>query len=97
MRTIKTLTGEAISVDNDVLAVLETLYQEVTVKKELQHTYEDVMREIQHVVSQLNLDELRDYLIESLFLNSVTYENERLGAVLKKLPPADPEPPRVSR
>ena len=97
MRTIKTLTGEAIAVDNDVLAVLETLYQEVTVKKELQHTYEDVMREIQHVVSQLNLDELRDYLIESLFLNSVTYENERLGAVLKKLPPADPEPPRVSR
>ena len=87
MRTIKTLTGEAIAVDNDVLAVLETLYQEITVKKELQHTYEDVMREIQHVVSQLSLDELRDYLIESLFLNTVTYENERLGAVLKKLPP----------
>jgi Mg2+ and Co2+ transporter CorA len=97
MRTIKTLTGEAIAVDNDVLAVLETLYQEITVKKELQHTYEDVMREIQHVVSQLNLDELRDYLIESLFMNSVTYENERLGAVLKKLPPAESEPPHASR
>ena len=97
MRTIKTLTGEAIPLDNDVLAVLETLYQEITVKKELQHTYEDVMREIQHVVSQLSLDELRDYLIESLFMNSVTYENERLGAVLKKLPPAEPEPPHVSR
>ncbi len=97
MRTIKTLTGEAISLDNDVLAVLETLYQEITVKKELQHTYEDVMREIQHVVGQMDLEELREYLIESLFLNSVTYENERLGAVLKKLPPAEPDPPSVSR
>jgi hypothetical protein len=97
MRTIKTLTGEAIALDNDVLAVLETLYQEVTVKKQLQHTYEDVMREIQHVVSQLSAEELRDYLIESLFLNSVTYENERLGAILKKLPPAEPEPPEAPR
>jgi hypothetical protein len=25
------------------------------------------------------------YLIESLFLNTVTYENERLGAYMKKL------------
>jgi hypothetical protein len=87
MRTIKTLTGEAIPLDNDLLAVLETLFQEVTVKKQLERTYEDMMREIQHVVSQLNDTELRDYLIESLFLNTVTYENERLGAVLKKLPP----------
>jgi phage gp29-like protein len=86
MRTIKTLTGEAITLDNDLLAVLETLFQEVTVKKQLERTYEDMMREIQHVVSQLNDEELRDYLTESLFLNTVTYENERLGALLKKLP-----------
>jgi hypothetical protein len=92
MRTIKTLTGEAIPLDNDLLAVLEALYQEVTVKKQLDRTYEDVMREIRYVVSQLDLDELREYLIESLFLNSVTYENERLGAVLKKLPPAEDNP-----
>ena len=89
MRTIKTLTGEAITLDNDLLAVLETLFQEVTVKKELARTYEDMMREIQHVVSQLSEDERREYLIESLFLNTVTYENERLGAVLKKLPLVD--------
>jgi hypothetical protein len=99
MRTIKTLTGEAIPLDNDLLAVLETLFQEVTVKKQLARTYEDMMREIQHVVSQLNDGELREYLIESLFLNTVTYENERLGAVLKKLRPTDvdPEPPHASR
>jgi hypothetical protein len=97
MRTIKTLTGEAIALDGDLLAVLETLFREVTVKKELARTYEDMMREIQHVIGQMDLDELREYLIESLFLNTVTYENEKLGAVLKKLPPADPVPPHVSQ
>jgi hypothetical protein len=30
-------------------------------------------------------EERRTYLVESLFLNTVTYENERLGAYLKKL------------
>lgn len=87
MRTIKTLTGEAILLDNDLLAVLETLFQEVTVKKRLERTYEDMMREIQFVVSQLNDEERRAYLIESLFLNTVTYENEKLAAVMRKLPP----------
>jgi hypothetical protein len=88
MRTIKTLTGEAILLDNDLLAVLETLFQEVTVKKQLERTYEDMMREIQFVVSQLNDEERRAYLIESLFLNTVMYENDRLGAVMRKLPPS---------
>jgi phage gp29-like protein len=97
MRTIKTLTGEAIALDNDLLAVVETLFREVTVKKELARTYEDMMREIQNVVAQMDLEELREYLVESLFLNTVTYENEKLGAVLKKLPPADSDPPHVSQ
>jgi hypothetical protein len=30
-------------------------------------------------------DERRQYLAESLFLNTVSYENERLGAYMKKL------------
>jgi hypothetical protein len=33
----------------------------------------------------MTLDEQRQYLVESLFLNTVTYENERLGAYMKKL------------
>ena len=97
MRTIKTLTGEDIPLDNDLLAIVETLFQEVTVKKELARTYEDMMREIQHLVAQLNNEELREYLIESLFMNTVIYENDRLGAVLKKLPPPEPEPPHATR
>jgi len=86
MRTIKTMTGTAVTLDNDLLAVLETLFREVTARKDLERTFEDMMREIQHLVGQMTAEERRDYLIESLFLNTVTYENERLGALIKKLP-----------
>jgi hypothetical protein len=86
MRTIKTTTGVAVALDNDLLAVVETLFQEVTVKKDLERTFEDMMREIQYLVDQMSPDERREYFIESLFLNTVTYENERLGALIKKLP-----------
>lgn len=86
MRTIKTLTGVEVALDNDLLAVLETLFREVTVKHQLERTFEDMLREIQHLIAQMTEDERRDYLAESLFLNTVTYENERLGAFMKKLP-----------
>ncbi len=86
MREIKTMTGVTVTLDNDLLAVLETLFREVTIKKQLERTFEDMLREIQHLVSQMSEDERREYLIESLFLNTVTYENERLGAFIKKLP-----------
>ena len=86
MRVIKTSTGVEVPLDGDLLAVVEALFQEVTVRHELGRTFEDMMREIQYLVDQLTPEELRAYLIESLFLNTVTYENERLGAVLKKLP-----------
>jgi hypothetical protein len=86
MRIIRTITGASLSLDNDLLAVLETLFQEVTVRKDLDRTFEDMMREIQHLVEQMTAEEQREYLVESLFLNTVTYENERLGALIKKLP-----------
>jgi hypothetical protein len=44
-----------------------------------------MMREITHLVSQMSDDDRRTYLVESLFLNTVTYENERLGAYMRKL------------
>ncbi len=86
MRAIKTSTGVEIPLDGDLLAVVETLFQEVTVRHELARTFEDMMREIQHLVDQLTPEELRAYFVESLFLNTVTYENERLAAVVRKLP-----------
>lgn len=85
MRSIKTTTGAAITLDGDLLAVLETLYREVTARRELQRTFEDMVREINHLIAQMTEEERRAYLAESLFLNTVTYENERLGAYMKKL------------
>jgi hypothetical protein len=44
-----------------------------------------MVREIQNLIDQMTDDERRQYLAESLFLNTVSYENERLGAYMKKL------------
>ena len=85
MRTIKLTTGAALTLDGDLLSVLEALYKEVSAKHELQSTFEDMAREIQHIIEQMNDEERRHYLSESLFLNIVSYENERLGAYVKKL------------
>jgi len=85
MRTIKTTSGEAISVDGDLLAVMEALYREVTAKREFERSFEDMVKEIQHLIGQMDDAERRTYLAESLFLNTVKYENDKLEAYLKKL------------
>ena len=85
MRTIKMTTGAQVPLDGDLLNILEALYREMTAKRELERTFEDTVREIQHVIEQMTDDERRQYLSESLFLNFVSYENERLGAYMKKL------------
>lgn len=85
MRTIRTTSGVELTLDGDIMTVLETLYEDVTVRLDLERTFEDMMREISHIVGQMNEEERRAYLVESLFLNTVTYENERLGAYMRKL------------
>ena len=84
MRTITLTTGARVPLDGDLLTVLESLYYEMTARKELERTFEDTVREIQHVIEQMSDEERRQYLSESLFLNFVSYENERLGAYVKK-------------
>ena len=85
MRTIKTTTGADIALDGDLLAVMEALYREVTAKTELHRSFEDMVREIQHLIEQMDDSERRTYLAESLFLNTVKYENDKLEAYMKKL------------
>lgn len=92
MRTIRTTTGADLPLDGDLLAVLELLYREVTVKHDLDRTFEDMVREIAHVIDQMTDEERRTYLAESLFLNVVTYENERLSAYMRKLQEVEPGP-----
>jgi hypothetical protein len=82
---VRLSTGYELRLDGDILGLLEALYREVTLKRALQVSFEDMMREIQSLVEQMNEDERRRYLVESLFLNSVTYENEMLDAYMRRL------------
>ena len=85
MKTIQTTSGSAITLDGDLLAMMEALYQEVTARKALDRTFEDKMREITHLIDQMDDTEKRAYLVESLFLNTVKYENDKLEAYLRRL------------
>ena len=85
MRRVRLSTGFELELDGDILGVLEALYREVTLKHALQVSFEDMMKEIQAVVDQMPDEERRRYLVESLFLNSVTYENEMLDAYMRRL------------
>ena len=85
MRTIRTSTGADITLDGDLLAIMETLYREVTAKRELERSFEDLMREITHLIEQMDESDRKAYLLESLFLNTVKYENDKLEAYMRKL------------
>jgi hypothetical protein len=85
MRSIQTTTGAALVLDGDLLAIMEALYREVTARRALERSFEDMVREIQHLISQMTVEELRTYLAESLFLNTVKYENDKLEAYMRKL------------
>ena len=85
MKSIKTTTGAEIVLDGDILAIMETLYKEVTARKELERSFEDMIKEIKHLIDQMDDATRRAYLLESLLLNTVKYENDKLEAYMKKL------------
>ena len=85
MKTIKTTTGAEIVLDGDILAIMETLYREVTARKELERSFEDMIQEIKHLIDQMDDATRRAYLLESLFLNTVKYENDKLEAYMRKI------------
>ena len=89
MRNIKLTSGADVPIDGDLLTVLETLYKELTANPNLEYSFEDTSREIQQVIEQMTDDERRQYLSESLFLNFVSYENERRAAYMQKLAKTD--------
>jgi len=78
-------TGYELELDGDLLALLEALYREVSLKLAFRVSFEDMMKEIQGLVEQMDEEDRKRYLVESLFLNSVTYENEMLDAYMRKL------------
>ena len=85
MSKVRLSTGFELPLDGELLAILEALYHEVTLKKQLDVTFQEMMKEIEGLVEQMSEDERRRYLVESLFLNSVTYENEKLDAYMRRL------------
>ena len=85
MRVIRTTSGHEIALDGDLLAILEALFTEVTAKRELERSFEDLTREIEHLITQMTPDELHSYFAESLFLNQVKYENDKLERYMRKL------------
>jgi hypothetical protein len=85
MRTIKTTTGADVVLDGDLLAIMEVLYREVTARNDLDRSFEDMITEINHLIDQMDESERRAYLLESLFLNTVKYENDKLEAYMRKI------------
>ncbi len=84
-RTIKTTTGAEVPLDGDLLAIMEALYREVTARRELERSFEDMVREINFLIDQMDDSERRAYLLESLFLNTVKYENDKLEAYMRRI------------
>jgi len=85
MNVLRLSTGVEVPLDGDLLAVLEALYREVTLKRQFNGSFEDMMREIEALVAQMGPEDQRRYLVESLFLNYNTYESEMLDAYARKL------------
>lgn len=84
MRTITTSSGTTIELDGDVLAVIEAISLDLARRQELDYGFEDVDREVQHLVAQLTETELRAYLKESLFMSFNRFENDRMVALVRK-------------
>lgn len=84
-RKVRLSTGVEVPLDGDLLAIIEALYKEITLGNVLNSSFETMRREILSLLDQMNDSERRTYLAESLFLNSVTYENEMLSAYLRRL------------
>jgi DNA invertase Pin-like site-specific DNA recombinase len=85
MSSLRLSTGAEIPLDGDLLAVLEALYQELTLKRQFKASFEDMMREIEALVDQMSAEDRRRYLVESLFLNYNTFESEMLDAYARRL------------
>jgi hypothetical protein len=64
---------------------METLYKKVIARKALAWSFEDKVREIQHLIGQMTDEELLSYVAESLLLDTVKYENDKLESYLRKM------------
>ena len=85
MRRIKTSTGVTVLLNGDLLAIMDVLYHEVTARHELERSFDDMNKEIANLIDQMTAPELRTYLREALFVNTITYENQRAAAYIRRV------------
>jgi hypothetical protein len=84
MRTIKTTTG-ARSARRRPAGRARDAVSRGHGPRELERSFEDMNREINHLIVADDRRGARAYLAESLFLNQVKYENDKLEAYMRKL------------
>jgi hypothetical protein len=100
-RKARISTGLEVPLDGDLLAIIEALYKEITLGNVLHSSFETMRAEILAIIDQMSPAEQRTYLAESLFLNSVTYENEMLSAYVRRLgakaSPGSRKPPAAKK
>ena len=84
MRTVTTISGTQVELDGDVLAVIEAISRDLARRQELEFGFEDVDREVEHLVKQLTESDLRAYLKERLFMSFNRYENDRMVQIVRK-------------
>ncbi len=78
-------TGFKIQKDQtDVTEIIETLYQEIAIKSDMNYSFQDMKKEIEHLINQMDNEKLIQLFTESLFLNTITYENQMMEKLLKK-------------
>ena len=82
---IRMSTGFEVPLDGDLLAIIEALYNEITLGDGLNASFETMRSEILAIIDQMSPADRRTYLAESLFLNAVTYENEMLSAYVRRI------------
>lgn len=85
MRTIRTSTGTAVVLNGDLIAIMDVLHREVTASRRLERSFDDMNREIAGLVAQMTAAELRQYLQEALFVNTITYENQKAAAYIRRI------------
>ena len=85
MRRIRTSTGVSVLLNGDLLAIMDVLYHEVTARHELERSFDDMNKEIANLIDQMTAPELRKYLQEALFVNTITYENQRAAAYINRV------------
>ena len=81
MRIMDAVTSLDSHVDRTNTLALE----DPDISKELERSFEDMLREINHLIDQMTEDERKAYLLESLFLNTVKYENDKLETYMRKI------------